>query len=662
MNVTARSGSYGRRLSAAMLSGCIAAACDSGPTPGLPALGDLAVLELVEEVRIGSVDDPDVGFSNIGQVRVAPSGEIYVVESSDRELRVYSADGALLRSYGGAGDGPGEFNAITDFGVLGDTVWVSDASRRRLTLFSKAGDLLGTVTASIEVSMGEFMGRGLAVIVYPRELRPDGLILSGNSHGRYPNLPDSVVHVPRVLFDLAGNIRDTLDVVPVEVSYRARQIVTPMQPGGSRTTAIRIEPPALDSGTYSVAVGTDTVAVHWSVSDEPRTGIVRATRTTAEGDTLFATSLGYDPRPVEPEWIDSVAAARATARRMSRADSIALVQAHRDAMQMPPHHPPVSRMQVADDGSVWIPLNESDAAANRWVALAADGRILGLLDLDANVRLAHRDRSQLWVVERDTLDVPWLVRYRIDRAAAAASAGAERIALTASLFGVVAARNDTTCLRVAASLGPPPDSITVVIPYDQRVVLARVAQPPASCPDEPSNPGESRDYQLDAPGFGAGDLGIAILAPPARASGAPRTDLDGDGRPESYRACTSSEGVHLSVWAGEALRSARVWHHYHYLGYDVEPSCVDADFPPVAAPGAPASAEAAAEFAVRGDSAIVTGRLIRERGTGADPREERWSFTKLYVRTDVGWRVVAFRASGTRPGLGGRRPAGSPLQ
>jgi hypothetical protein len=45
------------------------------------------------------------------------------------------------------------------------------------------------------------------------------------------------------------------------------------------------------------------------------------------------------------------------------------------------------------------------------------------------------------------------------------------------------------------------------------------------------------------------------------------------------RSCTSLEGVHLTVWAGEPLKSRQLWHAYYYLGYDVEPSCQDADAP-----------------------------------------------------------------------------------
>jgi len=54
-------------------------------------------------------------------------------------------------------------------------------------------------------------------------------------------------------------------------------------------------------------------------------------------------------------------------------------------------------------------------------------------------------------------------------------------------------------------------------------------------------------------------------------------DLDGDGQLESFHACTSSEGVHLTVWTGKPLEGLRKWHYYYYLGFDVEPTCKEAE-------------------------------------------------------------------------------------
>jgi hypothetical protein len=57
-------------------------------------------------------------------------------------------------------------------------------------------------------------------------------------------------------------------------------------------------------------------------------------------------------------------------------------------------------------------------------------------------------------------------------------------------------------------------------------------------------------------------------------------DLDGDGHPEFFRACTSTEGLHLTVWKGKPLEGWRKWHYYYYLGYDVTPDCTESDTKP----------------------------------------------------------------------------------
>jgi len=48
---------------------------------------------------------------------------------------------------------------------------------------------------------------------------------------------------------------------------------------------------------------------------------------------------------------------------------------------------------------------------------------------------------------------------------------------------------------------------------------------------------------------------------------------------------------------------------------------------------------------VYGDAAVVTGRLQRARSLNGQAVEDDWRFTKVYVRRDGRWQVVAFHAS-----------------
>ncbi|HWR16085.1 MAG TPA: nuclear transport factor 2 family protein [Terriglobales bacterium] len=48
---------------------------------------------------------------------------------------------------------------------------------------------------------------------------------------------------------------------------------------------------------------------------------------------------------------------------------------------------------------------------------------------------------------------------------------------------------------------------------------------------------------------------------------------------------------------------------------------------------------------VYGDAAVVSGRLQRERSLNGKTFEDDWRFTKVYIRRNERWQVVAFHCS-----------------
>lgn len=75
-------------------------------------------------------------------------------------------------------------------------------------------------------------------------------------------------------------------------------------------------------------------------------------------------------------------------------------------------------------------------------------------------------------------------------------------------------------------------------------------------------------------------LGIALIGAAARlrrVGDGLQVELDGAPPAETFRACTSAEGAHLTVWSGKPLAGRRVWHAYYYLGYDTEMDCTPGD-------------------------------------------------------------------------------------
>ena len=147
------------------------AACDTGGDSG-PALSsevrDSAGVTIVENARpvtgsrldwrvgeapavsIGTLegDEGDMLFIVLDASRL-PDGRIVLANAGSSELRVFSAAGAHLATWGGQGEGPGEFGPYTPETVSrwpGDSIVGDDMFRRRIQVFDAEGNHGRTVT------------------------------------------------------------------------------------------------------------------------------------------------------------------------------------------------------------------------------------------------------------------------------------------------------------------------------------------------------------------------------------------------------------------------------------------------------------------------------------------------------------------------------------
>jgi hypothetical protein len=81
----------------------------------------LPILTLHEDLRIGSAEDPDSGFSRIAAAEIGPDSSLYVLESMANEVRIFDYHGRRVGTIGRAGAGPGEFRLLGRLGFAGDT-------------------------------------------------------------------------------------------------------------------------------------------------------------------------------------------------------------------------------------------------------------------------------------------------------------------------------------------------------------------------------------------------------------------------------------------------------------------------------------------------------------------------------------------------------------
>lgn len=78
--------------------------------------------------------------SNTRGVAVDKSGNVYVADTDNNRVQVFTAKGGFLRKWGSIGDGNGQFAGAEDVDIAPDgTVWVADRGNERLQAFSGSG-------------------------------------------------------------------------------------------------------------------------------------------------------------------------------------------------------------------------------------------------------------------------------------------------------------------------------------------------------------------------------------------------------------------------------------------------------------------------------------------------------------------------------------------
>src|SRR6266702_1776971 len=76
-------------------------------------------------------------------VAVDHDGTVYVSDTRNNRIEIFDADGNFVRTFGKAGDGPGDFARPKGLAIDGDGhVWVADAVQDRLQVFTPEGRLL----------------------------------------------------------------------------------------------------------------------------------------------------------------------------------------------------------------------------------------------------------------------------------------------------------------------------------------------------------------------------------------------------------------------------------------------------------------------------------------------------------------------------------------
>lgn len=371
-------------LAAAFTAGCQnASPGDSLDRTATPIGGTFAPSDSLV-VSIGGYDErPGYHLTSVvGALRLT-DGTIVIADGT-RQLKYYDAQGRHLRSVGGNGAGPGEFERLG--GILrgrADSVVVWDRVADRLTVFSPVGDLASSSPIPALRTLLEQRQRGLSndyvvgADVYPlggQRLLIDPIISPEQTWDRgQDTLPLLVMH-------RSGGM-------PVEVGPFARhewavhEQVGMLLPFGGRFMYV-----AADSVIYA-AHNTEPVIRVYS----PETG-----------EELRSFEI-----PLRRRVLDDVNRTEERTRYVaSFIGSKEAMEAFFDAMPWPDSMPLFGRMRLRADGRLAIQAYVARTdSLQEWLVLDDHGGLASKVQLDAGVTLLDLADTHAVVTERDDLGV-----------------------------------------------------------------------------------------------------------------------------------------------------------------------------------------------------------------------------------------------------------------
>lgn len=378
-----------------LLFGCRSAARSRG------AEASLTQWKATEDLRIGSESNPGTSLTYVGSLAVGPNGDVYVTQPQNADIRVFDGDGHPVRTIGRRGGGPGEFQSVSTMGFFGDTLYALDPGATRVTFFSDTGAVLGTLST---LPKGLKLPQGF-ILMPPFKLCADGTgFAAPDAFSRSPaaRLPRPYLRVHR-----DGTVVDTLMMLPTAHSMLAVQ---------TERMGFYTRQPFSDDPLESISCRTGEAAVvDRRAAEDAQSATFRVTVLRSTHDTLYSRSYPYAPMAMPTAWVDSAIArtTRGVGRMLSNARQAEA--AVRKAMFIPKYVAPVSRALYATTGDLWLRRENAPRQDEHWMVLDSLGTPIARVTLPSGLDVRVIEADAVWGTVSDSLDVPYVVRYRIER-------------------------------------------------------------------------------------------------------------------------------------------------------------------------------------------------------------------------------------------------------
>ncbi len=351
------------------------------PVGSLWSTGDEWVLR--EELRIGTLDGtgPNM-FGSIRDFEVDRYGRFWLFEGQAQELRLFDRDGRFVRTVGRQGEGPGEFNQVIGMAWgPDDNLWIVDPSNNRLSVVDTAG-----VFVDSHPTIG-----GIVMMPWPGGFDDEGQFYT---YGVDTTVEDDFALVM---------VRHGRDLQPID------SVAPPEYPGEGEHFEIRNE------NSWMMTDVPFTPSIEWSLGRDGTywaglTGDYRIFQLGWGGDTLRSIRREYEPLPVTSSDLEEA---------RERLDWFIEAGGKADWSRIPALKPAFDDFVIDDAGYLWVQMIAEPGEENRlFDVFDPTGRYLGEVRVPFPVEFYPAPIIQdgyMYAVTEDDLEVPFVVRARIER-------------------------------------------------------------------------------------------------------------------------------------------------------------------------------------------------------------------------------------------------------
>ncbi|HET6680043.1 MAG TPA: hypothetical protein VFG84_02505 [Gemmatimonadaceae bacterium] len=359
--------------------------CSSAVSTSVPAQAGTRERSVTPIVRIPS-EGAGYRFTVIAAIERLPDGRFAALEAADRRILVFDSTGKHVKSLGGSGDGPGEFRWPQSMGLQGDSLWIGDATHRRITTFTPELSFARTQTI-VSGGIPSRTARGGVVAL--------SLIMLSPTQAQ-----------SRMVVAITGSSVDTV----ISVNYPAEALLIETGAG-----AILAPQPFSDAPLLHVTHdGRAAIAIMRETTGRGRTA-VRVRKVGLDGTRGFDVSLSHEPAAV-PKGLVDIEIARLgdiLQRRMPNERRDEIDRRVRAALDIPDFAPAVTAVSSGKDGYTWLRRVSDGRSPVEWTVLDQEGEVAYRVSLPHDATVLWSRADMLAVTRKDDDGVPRIVVYRM---------------------------------------------------------------------------------------------------------------------------------------------------------------------------------------------------------------------------------------------------------